>query len=275
MAFTGIDDIAKGLIAGRKTFFNKITASSLAGVLQSLWTTTGSPAAGAIPVAAAICTSALAGALPLHARTGGQERIIAFLEAYCQNAFNSLEIEDRLLHMGGLNGTLTTAQTVGLDASLTGNNLVQRVGSTDYSDLEWFLEWYATTGVTVSTPTLAVTYNDNAIGTATIINPLTGAGILPASVTAGRRYQIFGAKPIKSIQSATLSASTGTAGNFGVTCRRRLMEIDTVTAFGRVVKDFASGGSPLIYDEACLAFSCLPVTTSTGAWSGSIKQAVN
>ena len=275
MAFTGIDDIAKGLIAGQKTVFNKNSVSALAGVSQSLWAVTGFPTVGGTPAAAAICTNFSLGALPIPARTGGQERIIAFLEANCQIAFNSLEIEDRLLHMGGLNGTLTTAQTVGLDASLTGNNLVQRVGATDYSQIEWFLEWYVATGATVATPTLSVTFNDNTTGTAVILNVPSGTGILPINVSQGRRYKIFGIKPIKSIQTLTLSASTGTAGNFGVTCRRLLMEIDTVAAFGRATKDFASGGSPLIYDETCLALSCLPVTTSTGAWSGSFKQAVN
>lgn len=45
----------------------------------------------------------------------------------------TLEVHDRLMHMGGLNGTLTTAQTVGsrLSNGVTADNMAERIGDAD------------------------------------------------------------------------------------------------------------------------------------------------
>jgi hypothetical protein len=74
-------------------------------------------------------------------------------------------------HFGGLNGTLTTAQTVSLDLStlLATDNINLRKGDNNYSDVQWWLEWYTATGATAVTATIAVTYNDGTTGNLTAL----------------------------------------------------------------------------------------------------------
>lgn len=55
--------------------------------------------------------------------------------------------------MGGLNGTLTTAQTVGIDFSaLSSDNMAERIGDANYSDIQWWLEWYMASFLTSPVP---------------------------------------------------------------------------------------------------------------------------
>ena len=275
MPVTNLDELALALKRGLRGPFNKNSITVTAGGTGFFWSTIGYPVAGSIPVAAAVCNNLLLGAMPLAARTGLEERLLALVAYSAQTLGTGLEIEDRLAHMGGLNGTLTTVQTVGVDCSLTTSNLVERIGAADYSDIEWGLDVYTATGATIATPTFAVTFNDNSTGVAGIINAPSGTVTLPASAQTNRRFQIQGSKPIKSIQSMTLSASTGTAGNLGVTAVRKLALIESILANKTEVYDYAKLGLPKIFDQSCLTFSCLIQGSSSGFITGSVRQAVN
>jgi hypothetical protein len=273
MAITSISDVAISLIQGLRLPIQKASlAGMIAGVEGSLWRSIGFPAQGAVPAAAAICNAALLGALPLAARGSGQERVINFLAAQMATLGNTLLVEDRLGHMGGLNGTLLTAQTVNLDVSGSTDNLPERIGAADFSEVEWYLEWYAATGVTVSTPTAQVTFHDNTTGSVNIWN--LGTTALPASVAASRRYKISptNGKYIKSIQTVTLSASTGTVGSFGVTAVKRLSEFECTVVNILQSRDWSQIAFPKVPDNACIAFAMLCATTATGLLSGQIKQ---
>lgn len=278
MAFTSLDDIAIGLIQGREFGFAKASLTAqVANEYASLWRATSVPAQGAIPTTAAICNAALLGAIPLAPRTGGQERVIAAAEIALSAGNATLYVEDRLAHMGGLVGNVTTAQTVGidLDANLGVSNLAERIGAPDYSEVEWYLEWYTATGATVSTPTAQVTYHDGTTGS---VNIFTGAGAtaLPASVGASRRYEIVptNGKFIRSIQTVALSASTGTAGNFGVTAVRSKMPWTAIVANRVDPLDWSMTRAAKVADNACLGFAMRCSTTSTGTAIGVLKQAV-
>ena len=136
-------------------------ASQAAGTYVSLWRATGQPGQGAIPAATAVCNHTLTGAIGFTQQTAPATSYGAYLEAATGNAAMTVEIHDRLAHMGGLSGTLTTAQTVGIDFSaLSSDNLAERIGDANYSDIQWWLEWYTATGATAVTATVAVTYND-------------------------------------------------------------------------------------------------------------------
>ena len=62
------------------------------------------------------------------------------------NANQGIEIHDRLAHMGGLSGTVTTAQ--GALSLVTTNPGADRLGDANYSDVQWFLEVYTALGAT-------------------------------------------------------------------------------------------------------------------------------
>lgn len=241
-------------------------ANAVAGQFHSLWRATGQPGQGAVPAAAAVCSDALLGSVQFNQQTGPSASYLTILDGLCSNNASTLEVHDRLMHMGGLSGTVITAQTVGIDlsANLATSNLTNRVGDANYSDVQWWLEWYTDTGASVVTATVAVTYNDDSSGNLTAISlaatrrasfcqPLNG--LIPAAASG---------KYIKAITSVTLSATTGTAGSFGVTATRYRAALFLPIANARFTADWAGLGIPSIPNSACVAFIQIAGTTSTG-----------
>ena len=238
-----------------------------------MWRATGQPGQGAIPGAAAVCNNALTGAIGFTQQTAPATSYGAYLEVATSNSAMTVEIHDRLAHMGGLVGNLASAQTVNIDLnSLSADNLVERKGDSNYSDVQWWLEWYTATGSTAVTATVAVTYNDATTGTlsvalaatrpASLMIPLNG--LIPAA-GAG--------KYIRAVNSVTLSATTVTAGNFGVTATRPRMTIGAPIANFKFVADWAALGLPEIFNSSCLFPVVLTSTTSSGTVRGGGKIA--
>lgn len=275
MAISTLDGIvnALGNNSSRIVLDKASIASQGAGTFVSLWRATGQPGQGAIPGAAAACNNALTGAVGFTQQTLPATSYGAYFEAATGNASMTVEMHDRLAHMGGLNGTLTTAQTVGIDFSaLSSDNMAERIGDANYSDIQWWLEWYTATGSTAVTATVAVTYNDATTGTlsvalaatrpASLMIPLNG--LIPAA-GAG--------KYIRAITTVTLSATTATAGSFGVTATRPRLAIGTPIANYKVTADWAALGLPEILNGSCLFPVVLTSTTSSGTVRGGGKIA--
>lgn len=243
-------------------------ANTASGQLFSLWRAVGTPGQGAIPTAAAICTSALTGAIGFANQTAPATSYFAWQTIATQQTATSIEFHDRLAHMGGLNGTLTTAQTVGIDLSTLGGGLAaDRRGDANYSDVQWWLEWYTDTGATASNATVAVTYDDGSTGNLT-------AFAIGTTVRAGRMQPLVSAVPgrfIRGVTSVTLSASTGTAGNFGVTATRPRTAVAGNTTNLATTYDWAQLGLPEIPNNSCLMMICYNSTTSTGQVRGQGK----
>ena len=248
-------------------------ASQAAGNYVSLWRATGQPGQGAIPAAAAVCNNAQVGAIGFTQQTAPATSYGAYLEMATSNSAMTVEIHDRLAHMGGLVGNLTGAQTVNLDLnSLSENNLVERKGDSNYSDVQWWLEWYTATGATAVIATVAVTYNDGTTGNLTV----TLAATRPAShmIPLNGLIPAAGAgKFIRGITSVTLSATTGTAGSFGVTATRPRMTLGCPIANFKTIADWAALGLPEIYNGSCLFPLVLTNTTSSGTVRGGGKIA--
>lgn len=174
--------------------------------------------------------------------------------------------------MGGLSGTVTTAQTVGIDLSslLATSNVAARIGDDNYSDVQWWLEWYTATGSTAVTATIVAVYNDGTTANITVALAATRPasfmqslnGLIPAA-QAG--------KYIRGITSVALSATTGTVGNFGITATRPRMTIGSPIANMKVIADWAQLGLPEIKNSACLFPIVLTSTTSSGTVRGGGK----
>ena len=249
-------------------------ANTVAGQYHSLWRATGQPGQGAIPTAAANCNQSTVGGMRFSQQTAPAKSYLAYLEAASSNSAMTLEVHDRLMHMGGLNGTLTTAQTVGLNFNgVTADNMAERIGDADYSDIQWWLEWYTDTGATVTTATVAVTYNDGTTGDLTgvslaasrraaFMQPLNG--LIPAA---------SGGKFIRAVNTVTLSASTGTVGNFGVTATRLRGSLFMPIANAKFSADWASLPINTIPNSACPFIAMLSSTTITGTLRGGGKIA--
>lgn len=255
---------AMGNSAQRLVVNKASIASQVAGGFTSLWRATGTPAQGATPAAAAVCTSALTGSFGWTNPTSPARSYLSRLYLLSANSGTDVQFHDRLAHMGGLSGTVTTAQTANVDVSGSTNNLTNRRGDSNYSDVQWWLEWYTATGSTAVTAT--VTYT-NAAGT----SGRTTTVSLAASVAASRMLPIIGSggEFIQSVQTVQLSATTGTAGSFGVTATRGIGGISLGLANGGSVADWAGLGLPRVHDDACLFMVLVPTTTSSGALYGS------
>lgn len=274
MAITTLDELvnAMGNNTSRIVLDKASIASQAVGTYVSLWRATGQPGQGAIPAAAAVCNNALTGAIGFTQQTAPATTYGAYLNAVSGLAAMTVEIHDRLMHMGGLNGTLTTAQTAGVDiaANLASNNMAARIGDANYSDIQWWLEWYTATGATAVTATVGVTYNDGSTGTlsaalaatrpASFMLPLNG--LIPAADSG---------KYIRSVNTVTLSATTGTAGSFGVTATRPRMTLPLNIANKMEVADWQFLGLPEIYNSSCLFPLVLTSATSSGALRGGGK----
>jgi len=256
-----LNEIAAGLAAGAdRVIVDKASiASQVSGGFSSLWRATGVPTQAAVPTAFAVCTKALVGAIGFTNQTSPVTSYLAWAYATCANAAQAVEIHDRLGHMGGLSGTVTTAQTVNVDASNVGITADRR-GDSNYSDLQWFLEWYTATGATGVNATCAVTYDDNSTGNIVVA--------VPTNTAASRMVQIIPAvagKFIKSIQSVTLSATTGSAGNFGITVTRQRTILRTDLSNKGQEFTWAQLGLPEIPNDSCLFIVQVCVTSSTGS----------
>jgi hypothetical protein len=262
-----LNEIAAGLATNADRFLidKASIATQIVGGYSSLWRATGIPAQGAIPGAAAVCTKALTGAVSFNNQTAPMTSYLAWAYCACSSVGQGVEVYDRLMHMGGLSGTVTTAQTVNVDASNAGISADRR-GETNFSDLQWFLEWYTSTGSTGVNATCAVTYDDNSTGNVVVA--------VPASTAASRMLPILpavGGRRIKSIQSVTLSATTGTAGSFGVTAARQRTVFRTDISNKSTEYTWAQLGNPEIPSDACLFFVVLAIATSTGTVRGGGK----
>jgi hypothetical protein len=245
-------------------------ANAAAGQIFSLWRATGVPGQAAIPAAAALCNHTLTGAIGFTQQTGPATSYLAWMRLLTGNATTTIEIHDRLAHQGGLNGTLTTGQSVGVDLTSAGLNLpAARRGDANYSDLQWWLEIYTDLGATGVNATVAVTYDDASTGN-------LAAVALGATPRAGRMYPLVPAvagRFIRAVTSVTLSATTGAAGNFGIVATRPRTGVDTLLANKAEAFDWAQLGLPEVPNDSCLQLVAVCSTTSTGAVRGQGKIA--
>ena len=251
-------------------------ANAAVGQYHSLWRATGQPGQGAIPTAAANCSQSTTGGMRFSQQTAPAKSYLAYLEAASSTSASTMEVHDRLMHMGGLNGTLTTAQAAGIDFNgVTADNMVERIGDANYSDIQWWLEWYADTGSNVTTATVAVTYSDGTTGN------LTGVS-LAATRRASFMQPLNGLIPaaaagtfIRAVNTVTLSASTGVGGggNFGVTATRLRGTLFMPIANAKFSADWANLPINTIPNSACPFIVVMPGTTNTGLLRGGGKIA--
>ena len=252
-----------------RVLFDKASlANAVAGQFFSLWQATGQPGAGATPATAAIPDNTTTGAVQFTQQTAPATSYLAWMRAFTGNANQTVEVHDRVAHMGGLSGDVTTAQSANIDVSTLGLAAARR-GDANYSDLMWWIEVYTALGATGVNATVNVTYDDGSTGNLTAI-------ALGATPRAGRLYPLISAvagRFIRGVNTVTLSATTGTAGNFGITCTRQRSAVDVDVAFKGVAYDWAQLGLPEVPNGACLAFVVPCISTTTGSVSGLAKLA--
>lgn len=235
-------------------------AATIAGRWTSLWMYEGNPSGAAAPGAVAAPTNASDGGLKQTDPGGGREKWKTLALA-AANVAGTLIIYDRLLHISGLSGTNTGAQTVG--GTLTRN--------TNGAGNEIWVEIYTQIGASSTTVTCSYTDQDNNSGSTSTATAIGNTGlreaqrIIPLPLATGD----YG---VRAVASITLLATTGTAGDFGVTIARPLCAIPCSAAGVAGIREFISSspGPVEIDTDACLALAWIPNGTTAPQIFGNI-----
>lgn len=237
----------------------KVSLTTVAGRHYSTWLTT--PFAGTAPTTAAVPSRTIAGAIgqqnAVNSSTNLRLRNLQFSRAQS----GMIILCDRLSHQGGLSGTVTTNQTTNLPtAALT--------RYTDGVGVMAGLEIYTQIGATATSVNVSYTNQD---GTSGIGSPQTVFG--GTAFREASRMVILplaaGDSGVRAVASVTVLATTGTAGNFGVTLFKPLLALPVI---GGAVQNYDSmlamnGQMPRILDDACLFWLHVSTTTSTGIFA--------
>jgi len=268
MALTRDKMLAAMAVGLRVPIYKASVANMAAGYVASLWRAVGSAfwSQGAIPGAAATPNDDTAGGIVLPDWGTMTGRVYRF--APLGVTVGSYMLYDRISHMAGLSGTVLTAQTVNLAVETA---LAAGRCRSDYQDVEWYVEIYTDIGTTAAN--LTITYTDaNDTGSKTVV--ITGfSGASPLN-RSGRCVYIMPTDgiAIKSIQSVTLSGTTGTVGSFGVTARVAKGTVGQMLANIQAPGvDAISLGLPIIQKTSCLELLVQCSTTSTGIIQGDMK----
>lgn len=259
MAITTRDSLIAAVAAGQEIDYVKGSLTIASGRYASLFRTIGRPGPAAAPatVAGNTCTSATVGALPFTNPSGTNLSYLAQL-GVSGTAVGSLILYDRLVETALLNGTVTTAQTVGTVA-------LPARGGTGAGVAMW-LEVYSALGGTASGATVSYT---NSVGVAGRTGTVIGG--IPATAVQGTMLPIAlqsGDWGVRSVETVTLAVTTGTAGSFGITLLQRVAEIPT-GANTSTVFSWADLGLPQIKNDACLAFMFIVSGSATPVVVGS------
>lgn len=272
--FVDMDSVVAALAGtasnGCRAFYRKQSITTVTGNYYSSWTLPGLPVPPtSFPTTQAVCTKdTLPGAITqlggiINAPSGGTSRLLNWFHLATTTSNDA--IYDRLAHMGGLSGTVTTPQTVNLDLAT-----VSAAGrcAADGSDVEWFLESFQAAGGT-SPGTITITYtNQSDVGSRT--TTIAGAATMfPVSRLIPITTLQAGDTSIKSIQSVDLTSSTGTAGNIGVVAMKRISPYVFSQNLNAVL-DFTETGLPKVPDDACLQIVSFAGTTTAGIKEGQI-----
>lgn len=256
MAITTMDLLVAALPGQHFFCYRNPQAPKAAGTFLSTWITSGAtlnyPATGATPTSGTgdIPTSATAGALALFSNPSGGNTLYLGRLSGNTSVNSTVTFYDRLWENSGLVGNILTSQTV--------NSLALTRPDALGANVELWLEVYTATGVTQTTVTATYT---NQAGTAS----RTATCILNASATAEQMVPFNlqnGDTGVRSVQSLSLTPSTGTAGNFGLVLLRRICDV-TFNSTYPIAYDTIGLGMPSINSGACLGLIYYSPLSST------------
>lgn len=226
--------------------------NTVAGRLTSLWQYAGNPSHGAVPTTVAAPDNTMDGTLKQADPGGGREKWLLGITG-CSLAAGTLMLFDRLLHIGSLSGTVTSAQTVG--GSITRNT--GGVGN------QIFVEIYTQIGATGTTITASYTNQAGTSGRTTTAVVFGGTGFREAQRLIQLPLQ-SGDTGVQSVQSVTVLATTGTAGNFGVNIMKPISIVPLGVVGCGSIRDMIAGIPSIaeIDSGAALFFAWLANTTT-------------
>jgi len=275
-AITDLSDLVNRQSGGNNgspenIFFHKVprvagvaATAPIAGRGCSLWQYDGLPAGGLAPSTAVIPDRTTQGAIPFTAPGGGRDKHLIGASVAPLVAGVYL-LYDRLFHIGGLSGTSTSAQQIQDDPASPA--LTRNTGGAGNIA---FYEIYTVIGTTSTTLTMTYT-NQAGTGSRTSTMNIGATGF--REVTRMQRIPLAaGDSGIRAIEQIQLTATTGTAGNFGITIAHPLAWIPVGAAGTMGWRDYTTGlpGIPTINPDACLSLMFIPGAATAPELFGSL-----
>lgn len=276
-AITDLSDIINRMTGGNSgtpenLFFHKVPRVSggaatnpIAGRAASIWTYDGMPSRGQIPTTTAIPDRTTEGAMPFTAPGGGRDKHLIGV-GMTPTIAGVYVLYDRLLHVGGFNGTLTTDQIV--QGTTPSPALTRNTGGVGNIAM---YEIYGQLGTTSTTLTMTYTDQDGNTGQTSTIN-IGGTGFREA--TRLQRIPLAaGDTGIRAIDKIALTATTGGTGNFGITIAQPIAWIPVGAPGTMGWRDYTTGlpGIPVIDPDACLALMYIPNAATATEIMGSLS----
>jgi hypothetical protein len=223
-----------------------------AGMLYDTWRYQGVPGFGEVPTTVEAPDRTTPGAVPITNASGGRDKWLVqagWVPANVSDA-GMLLVYDRLLHISGLSGTVTTAQTVGGSITRNTGGHGNRICATIYTNV----------GSSIRTLSASYTNQDGTSGRTATYTAFGGTANTPGNEVNELIFLSLqsGDTGVRSVQDVTLNASTGTAGDFGITIIRPLFWL-SATSRGGAHRDFTLGpaGIKKIDPDACLAMATM------------------
>lgn len=260
---------AKGVLGSRLIVKASAVSEGL-GTYHSLWKVAGQPGVGANPplfsaATSKIPTKATAGAFPfLNGAADGDRALIKV--APVMATAGTFIAYDRLWACSGFGTVVTTAQTVN-----TPENLPTARDPNFGADVLPFIEVYTAPGATTATWTLTGTdANGNTGRTWVYTHPANAESIGQMMIALPGGASPATTAGIRQLTQFQCSATSGTAGDVGVTLARLMSPASTPLTAASPVLDALLTGLPTVYNDSCVAMMVLCSTTNTGLILGEL-----
>jgi hypothetical protein len=259
MAFADFDAYVDALRLNQTADFQTSAITAVVGRPMAMWSSLlPTPA---IPTASVALDKTSSNAIsPIPNATSGKLQILGGRFNTSSLAGATVVAIDLLNVSGGLSGTITTEQTTNLPTA----PLTRHTGGTG---VMIGLVIYATLGSTGTT--ISVRYTNQA-GTANRTSTVTSFG--GTGFREAARLILIplaaGDTGVRSVEGVTLTATSGSAGNFGVCLFKPLLTFSLDSTTGTMPIDAVSSGGMIgsmaeFDDDACLTFMAFsPVTQS-------------
>jgi hypothetical protein len=267
MALADFDAYVDALELNRAADFSTSTISASASRATAVWRSL-LPAPATPTTSVALDKTSDSSIGPIPNATSGKLQILGGRFSTTGLAGVSLVAIDLLNQSGGLSGTVTTEQTTNLPTAA----LTRHTGG---DGVFIGIIIYAIVGTTATT--ISVRYTNQA-GTSSRVSTVTSFGGTGFR-DAGRLIPIplqAGDTGVRSVEGVTVTATTGTAGNFGVCLFKPLMSFSLESTTGAMPLDAVSSGGMIgsmaeFDDDACLNF--MAFTSSTQGVNGALLLA--
>jgi hypothetical protein len=259
----------KGVLGSRFLAKASATAEGL-GTFHSLWKLAGQPGPGINPPlfsagANYTPTKATAGAFPfVNGAADGERAYLKF--APLPGTAGTFIAYDRLWACSGFGTVVTTAQVV-----VTPGALPAARDPNAGLDVLPFIEVYTAPGATTATWTITgVDANGNAGRTWTYTHPANAESVGQMMLALPGGASPSSTAGIRQVTQFQCSATSGTAGDVGVSLVRMGPTASSPIASQGPVLDALLTGLPTVYNDSCIAFMTLCSTTNTGLLLGEL-----